>query len=520
MNFLRGFSRRDLFRGGAGLVAAPALLRGGASTSAPSPGAPNVYDAIGVRPLINCRGTYTILSGSLELPQVRAAQDAAALHYVQLDELMAAIGKRLAGLTGAEWGMVSSGCAAALAHATAACIAGGNPDRHVRIPDLAGFPKDEVIIPTHSRNEYDAAIRSVGVRIVEVATAEEYEAALGPRAAMVYILAGPDVESGPLTYDVLYSRAAARKIPVLVDAAAEVLTIPNVHLQRGATLVGYSGGKCMRGPQCAGLLLGRKDLVQAAWVHSAPHHGYSRSMKLGKEEAIGMLAAVEMWTKRDHKAEWNQWLSWLNRIGGRVSSIDGVTTSIDEPNELSNHTPSLNIRWDTNRIGISGADVSHLLFTTAPRIALVGEHGGVSVVAYMMSPGEDAIVADRLYAVLSSAAGRKLEVNNTAPSADVSGEWDVHITFAAGTSDQRLYLHQQENRLDGTHFGDYVARDLSGSIHGNDVKFTSEVGERHGQALTFTFAGAVVDDRMEGDLDMGEYLKAKWTAVKHQPSMS
>jgi len=376
-----------------------------------------------------------------------------------------------------------------------------------------------VIIPTHSRNEYDAAVRSTGVRIIEVSTAEEYEAALGPRVAMVYILAGPNAETGPLTYDVLYSRAAARNIPVLVDAAAEVLTVPNVHLKRGATLVGYSGGKCMRGPQCAGLLLGRKDLIRAAWVQSAPHHGYSRSMKVGKEEAMGMLAAVEVWTKRDHKAEWDQWMSWMKRIGARVSSIDGVTTSIDEPNELSNHTPSLQVKWDTGKIGIRGGEVTEQLYNGTPRIALFGRRDGVEIVAYMMSPGEDAIVADHLHAVLSSAVGRKLEENNTPASADVNGEWDVHITYAAGSSDHRLYLHQQDTHIDGTHYGDYVARDLSGAIHGTEVKFTSEVGERHGAALTYTFSGTAAADRMEGDLDLGEYLKAKWTAVRHAPSM-
>src|SRR5258707_11640728 len=135
--------------------------------------------------------------------------------------------------------------------------------------------------------------------------------------------------------------ARQKQVPVLVDAAAEVLTVPNVHLQNGATLVGYSGGKCLRGPQAAGMLLGRKDLVKAAWVHSAPHHGYSRGYKVGKEEAIGMLMAVEMWMKRDHDAEWKAWTSWLELVGKRVSAIDGVTTNIVQPKGPSNRMPSL-----------------------------------------------------------------------------------------------------------------------------------------------------------------------------------
>jgi L-seryl-tRNA(Ser) seleniumtransferase len=258
---------------------------------------PDIYRSIGVRPIVNARGTYTILSGSTMLPEVRAAMDAAAQHYVHLDELAEGVGARLATLTGAEWGLVTSGCSAGLTHATAACVAGGNPDLHVRIPNLSGFAKDEAIIPKHSRNVYDAALRAVGVRVIEVTTLAELEAAFGPRTALVYILAGPNADEGPLNTKAIAEMANARGVPTLVDAAAEILTVPNVHLQAGATLVAYSGGKCIRGPQTAGLLLGRKDLVRAAWVHSAPHHGPGRGYKVGKEEAIGMLMAVEMWMK-------------------------------------------------------------------------------------------------------------------------------------------------------------------------------------------------------------------------------
>src|SRR5258707_1151750 len=346
-------SRRELFRRSA-LLTLPALLRSdpvAAAPAAPAAAAPteedglragkDVYQSIGVRPLINARGTFTIISGSLMLPEVRAAIDAAAQQHVHLDELMAAIGARLAELTKAEWGMISSGCSAGLTHATAACVAGGNPDLHVRIPNLSGFAKDEVIIPRHSRNVYDAAVRAVGVRVVEVTTPAELEAALGPRTALVYILASPDADESALPTKLVASIAQPRGVPVLVDAAAEILTVPNVHLQSAASLVGYSGGKCLRGPQAPGMLLGRKDLVKAAWVHSAPHHGYSRGYKVGKEEAIGMLMAVEMWMKRDHDAEWKTWTSWLDSVGKRVSAIPGVTTTIVQPKGLSNRMPSL-----------------------------------------------------------------------------------------------------------------------------------------------------------------------------------
>ncbi len=183
------------------LTAAAPGLRAGA----------DIYQSIGVRPLINARGTFTIISGSTMLPEVRAAMDAAAQKYVHLDELTEAVGARLAALTGAEWGMVSNGCSAGLTLATAACVAGGNPDLHVRLPNLAGFPKDEAIIPTHSRNVYDAALRSMGVRVVEVATLAEFEAALGPRVALIYILAGPNADNSPLSVQAIAPLAKARK---------------------------------------------------------------------------------------------------------------------------------------------------------------------------------------------------------------------------------------------------------------------------------------------------------------------
>src|SRR5262245_41201351 len=512
-----GVSRRDLFRRSA-LVALPAKFRGQPAAAAPA--SEDVYRSIGVRPLINARGTFTIISGSLMLPEVRAAIDAAAQHHVHLDELMAAIGTRLAELTNAEFGMVSSGCAAALTHATAACVAGGNPDLHVRIPHLAGFPKDEVIIPKHSRNVYDAAVRAVGVRVVEVDTVEELEAAFGPRTAMVYILAGAEADAGPLNTRAIARRANQNRVPVLVDAAAEILTVPNVHLENGATLVAYSGGKCIRGPQSAGLLLGRKDLVQAAWMHSAPHHGFSRSMKVGKEEAIGMLMAVEMWVKRDHKAEWNRWMSWLDSIAAQAKRVEGVTTSISETTELSNRTPSLTIRWNRSQIGISGADLARHLLDTEPRIATPGgrdrgDEASISITPYQMAAGEEKIVAEKISTALAKAPRQTAPARTAAPASDLSGQWDVRIEFLASASMHTLHLKQAGNRLEGSHQGDFVSRDLAGTIEGSAVQISSSYTERHGDALSFRFTGTVDGDAMSGTLDMGEYLAAKWTAKRH-----
>jgi L-seryl-tRNA(Ser) seleniumtransferase len=387
---------------------------------------------------------------------------------------------------------------------------------------LSGFPKDEAIIPRHSRNVYDAAIRAVGLRVIEVETPAELEAALGPRTALIYILAGPNADNSPLSVKAIAPTAKAKGVPILVDAAAEILTVPNVHLQNGATLVAYSGGKCLRGPQSAGLLLGRKDLVKAAWVHSAPHHGFGRALKVGKEEAIGMLTAVEMWVKRDHDAEWKRWNGWLDHIAQRVSAIPGVTTTVSQPNGLSNRTPSLRITWDRQRLGIAGDAVARALNDGEPRIIMDAARGaagqpaqtGVSVTPYMMAAGDERIIADRLVAVLSKPPAPPAETKAAAPAADLSGQWAVRIQHAAGTTTHSLHLTQKGNDLGGFHQGEFVTREISGTIDGDSVRIRSAYGEQHGDSVNLTFSGKVTGDQMAGALDMGEYLGATWSATR------
>jgi seryl-tRNA(Sec) selenium transferase len=521
-----GVTRRELFQIG-NVLAMPVLL-GGVQASAegsvegPLRPGPEIYQSIGVDPIINCRGTFTIIGGSVERPEVRAAMDAASKYFVQIDELADAVGKRFAELTGAEWGMVSAGCAAGLKHVTAACVTGGNPERLTRIPDLTGFDKTEVVSPLYSRNVYDAAVRNIGVKMITVETPEALANALNPRTAMIYLTAGGPATSGPLSLENIAKIAQAKNVPILVDAAAEVLTIPNVHLQKGATIVAYSGGKAICGPQCAGLLLGRKDLLMSAWQASAPHHGPGRDNKVGREETLGMLAAVEAWVKRDHDAEWKTWLAWLDTISRRVSAVAGVKTSVREPTGLSNKSPSLTIVWDPSKLHITGEEVAEELARTRPRIALGGDPRGseaepgttaISVTAWMMQPGDDKIAAERIYAVLSATRGPR-STQMTAPSADVSGRWDVDIEFFSGRSRHTLFVEQDGNWIRGAHQGDFTVRDMVGMIEGNEVKLRS-VERRPGAAVTFIFSGTVSGDTMAGPIHMGEYLNAKFTAKKH-----
>jgi L-seryl-tRNA(Ser) seleniumtransferase len=531
------FSRRDfgrmasfLFLGSATTArtatAEQAAARAATASTAAANSA-NVYRALGVRPLINCRGTLTVIGGSIELPEVREAKSLANQQHVQLDELMEAAGKRLAELTGAEWGMVSAGCAAAMSHATAACVAGGNPDLHVRIPNLAGFAKDEVIIPGHSRNVYDAAIRAVGVKVLEVETPEELQLAIGPKTAMIYIFANGRNETGPMSTEAIAKIAKPHNIPILVDAAAEVLTIPSVHLQRGATLVAYSGGKIIRGPQSSGLLLGRKDLIKAAWVHSAPHHGYARAMKVGREEVVGMVTAVESWVKRNHEAEWNEWVARGEYIANRVAKVPGVTATVrrDAGEGRSNRSPGVSVRWESKRLGITGPEVADILYNTEPRIALGGGGGragqaeagdsGVSMTLSMTQAGDEKIVAERLYEVLSSPHTLKPPIPVLPAVANLSGSWDIEIQYAASKTTHVLHLQQKGNDLEGTQRGNFLARDIAGAINGDAVTLESNVTERHGDALRYRFTGKVSGDTMSGTLDMGEYLTATWVGRRY-----
>jgi uncharacterized pyridoxal phosphate-dependent enzyme len=525
LDSLTGHSRRDLFRRG-GLIAAAQALGGGAQKADATPldVGPKLYRSIGVRPIINARGTFTIITGSQTLPEVKRAMDEASRGYVQMDELMEGVGKRLAEITGAEWGIVTAGCCAALTNCAAAAIAGFNPEKMQRLPDLRGM-KSEVIIPKYSRNVYDHAIRMVGVKIVEVRDPSELESAFRESTAMVYILGGPG-DDGPLGTRVVSEVAKRRNVPVIVDAAAEILTLkPNVHLERGATAVAYSGGKCIRGPQAAGLLLGEKRWLQAAWANSAPHHAFGRSLKVGKEEIMGMLAAVEMWVKRDHKAEWAQWEARLDRVATRVKGINGVAAKIVQPsNDLSNRTPALVIEWDGAKLGITGQEVHKLLGETEPRIILASGRGrrpdtmasSVSVVPYMLMPGEEKAVADRLYAVLSKPPKFESPSVPQGEPVAVGGVWDAHLEFGRGSATHSIRLQQDGSKLEGQYVTDiFGSAPLRGTVAANTVRFQTSF-QIEGQRLSYILTGTVDGDKIAGVVNMGEYGETSWMAERNR----
>lgn len=532
--------RRDVIKG-LTLVPLAGGLVGGAQAAMASPEGssligstassafrgPEVYRALGVEPVINCRGTFTIIGASTLVPEAKEAMYNAQNNYVQLDELAMGVGKRLAELSGAEWGVVSCGCAGGIKISTMAAVTGGNPEKLVRIPDLTGFEKTEVIIPRHSRNTYDHAVRNVGVTIITVDTQEEFEAAMTSRTAMVYMMPTKPGDTGPLSVYAISKAAKTRGIPVFVDAAAEALTLnPNVHLADGATIVAYSGGKAIRGPQSAGLLLGDKKFLMATWQASAPHHGAGRDNKVGKEEQIGMVAAVEAWIKRNHAQEEITWTGYLETIAKRVSEIPGINTNIRQPIGLDNRTPNLTISWDPAKLNATGQDIATYLSTTKPRIALSAGGGGrgaaanttsISIAAWMMQPGDDKVVAERVFEALSLKRPPIPEMK--APGATLTGRWDVSIEYFTETSKHTFFIEQQDsNWIKGSHKSTFTTNELEGTIEGNEVKFKS-ASRMLADNVPFTFSGTISGDTMSGMIHHGEYLTSKFTAKKYiQPS--
>lgn len=358
------------------------------------------YQDIGIRPFINCVGTITTLSGSLMLPEVRQAMAEASTGYVMIDELMEGVGTRLGELMQSEWGFVTNGCAAALTQLTAACMAGTDADKMARLPDSTGM-KNEVIVQKAHRMGYDRAIRSAGAQLIEVTTKDELEAAYTDNTAMLFLF-GDASERGDINVSDMAASGRAHGVPSIVDAAAERPNAPNVYLQQGVDAVAYSGGKCMRGPQSAGMVLGRRDLLKAAFANGAPHGSIGRPMKAGKEEIMGMLAAAEQWIVRDHDAEWTEWERRVQVMTDAVAPFDSITTSTRTP-QPSNVAPHLSISWDAGVRGITAAETKSQLSAGEPRIEVSGGGDSITINPYMMEDGEAEIVAARLNAVLASA---------------------------------------------------------------------------------------------------------------------
>ena len=505
-----GLSRREIFQAG-GMATAWSLL--GNSPTTAKTGGSNIYTRIGVRPFINLTATYTINGGALSRPEVKQAMQEASHYPVNLDELMEKVGDRLAELLGCEWGIVTSGCAAALVHATAACVAGADPEKMLQLPNLQGL-KDEVVMPRQSRNVYDHALRHVGLKIVEVSSREEFHAALSDRTALIAVL-GTGEAKGSVRLEEMAEACRKRGVPILVDAAAELPVVPNPYLSRGADLVGYSGGKFLRGPQCAGLLLGRKDLVRAAWLNSSPHHAFGRPMKVGKEEVMGMLAAIEVWrNKVDLKAEYQKWESWYAHISKVITQVPGIQTQVKPPAGASPF-PVLELAWDAQQIGMTAEEVGHQLLEGEPRIMSHAEGPGHSFLIrpVAMKEGEYRIVADRLREVFRRAPKGQPPKPLRPAAADIAGRWELKINFVSGSVVHQCLFETKDNAITGNHVGRITKGDLAGTIEGEKISFRSVLPYESAR-LVYEFTGTVGAVEMSGDVSLGEYGRGSWSAKK------
>ena len=364
----------------------------------------NPYDELGVTTVINCEGTMTMLGGSILRPELEAVMAMAGRHFVSIPDLEVAAGKRIAEMLKLPDGyavLVTSGAAAAIQSGLAGILTGDDEARIRQIPDLSGM-KSEVIIQKSHRNPFDHQLRNTGIKLIEIETRDQLRQAVSDRTAMMHFSNFANA-AGQIKVDEWVKLAKQYNIPCMNDAAAD--TPPVSHLwdyaNMGYDLITFSGGKAMRGPQCAGLLIGRKELVANALLNNSPHEDtLGRSQKVGKEEIIGMVKAVELYLKEDHNALEKEWQERLERISREITKIPGVSTSFFVP-DIANHVPHMNITWDS-RVPMEPQQVSKLLRSSKPSIVIGGGEGrpGLTMCSFMLQPGEDKIVAEQLSGIL------------------------------------------------------------------------------------------------------------------------
>jgi L-seryl-tRNA(Ser) seleniumtransferase len=383
---------RKLFAGSAPARAAETKITGFGESG-------NVYEELCVTTVINGQGTMTVLGGSLPRPEIEAVMTLAGKHFCSVPELEVAAGKRIAQMLKLPDGysaLVTSGAAAAMQSGLAGILTGDDEAFIQQLPDLTGM-KSEVIIQKTHRNGFDHQLRNTGVKLIEIETREDLHRAVNPKTAMMHFSNFANA-AGHIKVDEWVKLAKEYKIPAFNDAAAD--TPPVSHLwdyaNMGYDLISFSGGKAIRGPQCAGLLIGRKDLVGYALLNNSPHEDtIGRSQKVGKEEIVGMVKALEIYLKEDHEALNKEWWRRLDAISAEVTRIAGVSTSFSVP-DVANHVPHMEINWDPRHISLTQQDALKLLRDGKPAIVLARTETGMGMNSFQLQPGEEKIIADRL----------------------------------------------------------------------------------------------------------------------------
>ncbi|HEX4426780.1 MAG TPA: aminotransferase class V-fold PLP-dependent enzyme [Terriglobales bacterium] len=365
----------------------------------------NPFEELGLTTVINCVGTMTVLGGSLPHPELEAVMSMAGRHFVSINDLEVAAGKRIAEMLKLPDGytaLVTSGAAAAIQSGLAGILTGGNEAFIRQLPDLTGM-KSEVIIQKSHRNPFDHQLRSTGIKLIVVETVDELHAAVNERTAMMHFSNFANA-AGQIKREEWLKLGKQYKIPCMNDAAADTPPVSNLwdYANMGFDLVTFSGGKAIRGPQCAGMLIGRKDLVANALANNCPNEDtLGRSQKVGKEEIVGMVKALELFLAEDHDALTKEWQGRLELISREITKVPGVSTSFFVP-DVANHVPHMSVVWDAAHISLTPEQVSKLLRKSKPSIALGAgeERPGLAMNSFMLQPGEDKIVAEQLSRLL------------------------------------------------------------------------------------------------------------------------
>jgi uncharacterized pyridoxal phosphate-dependent enzyme len=364
----------------------------------------NPYEELGVTTVINAEGTMTTLGGSLIRPEVEVIMAQASRHFVSVPGLEEAAGKRIAQMLKLPEGysaLVTSGAAAAIQSGLAGILTGDNESLIKQLPDLTGM-KSEVIIQKSHRNPFDHQLRGTGAKLIEIETRDQLRAAVNDRTAMMHFTNFAN-DAGQIKVDEWVKLAKEYKIPCFNDAAADTPPISHLwdYTNMGYDLVSFSGGKAIRGPQCAGLLIGRHDLVHYALLNNSPYEDtLGRGQKVGKEEIIGMIKALELHLKEDYDALDKEWQDRLELVSREIIRIPGVSTKFFTP-AIANHVPHMQITWDS-RISLTPQQVSQLLRNSKPSIVMSAgeEKPGLAMNSFMLQPGEEQIVAEQLSRIL------------------------------------------------------------------------------------------------------------------------
>ena len=373
------------------------------SSPPPAPARRDYFKELGVRTFINAAGTYTFMTGCLMRPETLDAYNYATNEYVLLDDLQDKVGERIASLLQCEAATISAGAFSAMTLGLAGVLSGMDQKKVEQIPDLTGM-KNEVIVQKSHKIGYDHALRNCGVELVHAETRKELEKAINEKTAMMWFFNGNNFV-GEIQDEEFVEIAQKHGIPSFNDCAADVPPVENLwkYTKMGFDLVCFSGGKGLRGPQSAGLLLGKKKYIDAARLHAPPRgNNVGRGMKVNKEEILGMLATVEAYLANDHEKEWALWEDMIQTMHDAAASVPGVIAEIHVP-KVANHVPSLRISMDPDKIEMTPVELREKLREGHPSIETVGGRDSVGITPWMMQPGQERIVASRIKEILESA---------------------------------------------------------------------------------------------------------------------